>query len=542
MKLSLIAQSSVGRTLCLLLLVVMMSLMGYSVWKAIVPWGYPSGDAAWYLTTGRFLSEGYMPYRDIRDHKPPMIHIVNAAGFTICPSSPFGAQMIFLALFVAAMVAWWKIHLNLGVPRSVAPLLVVTTFGVLLSTNGQWFLMTETLAFIFTSFAVYYAVRSGSNVHGMLAGAFIALASLSKQQMVFDGVALAVLLGITSERVTLRRLAWAIFGGCIVYGVIILALSWAGCLREAWECFLFNFSYAGKRYSLLNKLAKIGNISFLVPTGLFVAGWFMSMKGYSTRGCGMVRWLLGRVGLLVWFLAVLSAGIWGQPHYAILMWTASLFSLGVGCRALRGTCPENEMWPFDLLRRALEAVRRRVSPGLIWTGVATVVLCTFLAGMRLYPRVYYVRPVVGKLNRMFDRDSSAYVFTGEGGRFWMALKMKPTTRWSCVDGLAERPFTYVWVIDDIMESLGRTPPDVVVFDKSMHPYYSTSEGFRMLETLLRAYVQERQFERLALLDPTCEVYVTKAHSALAHRRWNQLHKQLTEGENSPGAPGGAPGK
>src|SRR5215216_6050838 len=64
----------------------------------------PSRDSGVFLYIGwRFLN-GDIPYRDIWDHKPPLIYFVDALGLTITPHSLWGVWFlqfifIFLTLF-----------------------------------------------------------------------------------------------------------------------------------------------------------------------------------------------------------------------------------------------------------------------------------------------------------------------------------------------------------------------------------------------------------------------------------------------------------
>jgi hypothetical protein len=72
--------------------------------------GYTNGDSAVYLSVGRRLARGYVPYLDVWDHKPPVIFLVAAIGYTITPNSPIGADLSFLALMAACAGAQVRIY------------------------------------------------------------------------------------------------------------------------------------------------------------------------------------------------------------------------------------------------------------------------------------------------------------------------------------------------------------------------------------------------------------------------------------------------
>src|ERR687897_1148030 len=60
----------------------------------------PSRDSGVFLYVGwRFLN-GDMPYRDVWDHKPPLIYFVDALGIALTPDSLWGIWVLrFLFIF-----------------------------------------------------------------------------------------------------------------------------------------------------------------------------------------------------------------------------------------------------------------------------------------------------------------------------------------------------------------------------------------------------------------------------------------------------------
>ena len=58
---------------------------------------YPTNDwvdANCYMTVGRAMIEGKIPYRDLFEHKGPIIYILHAVGALISDSSFFGIFLI----------------------------------------------------------------------------------------------------------------------------------------------------------------------------------------------------------------------------------------------------------------------------------------------------------------------------------------------------------------------------------------------------------------------------------------------------------------
>src|SRR5687768_18415163 len=50
----------------------------------------PSRDSGVFLYVGWRLLNGDIPYRDVWDHKPPLIYFVDALGIALTPASPWG--------------------------------------------------------------------------------------------------------------------------------------------------------------------------------------------------------------------------------------------------------------------------------------------------------------------------------------------------------------------------------------------------------------------------------------------------------------------
>ena len=56
----------------------------------------PYRDSGVFLYVGQRILDGDMPYRDIWDHKPPGIHLVNAIGLAVAGGSMWGVWTIRL--------------------------------------------------------------------------------------------------------------------------------------------------------------------------------------------------------------------------------------------------------------------------------------------------------------------------------------------------------------------------------------------------------------------------------------------------------------
>ena len=67
--------------------------------------GHDWTDANTYLTMGRGLLHGVVPYRDLFDHKGPLLYFVYALGALLSPSGFFGIYLLQAAALGTAVLA-----------------------------------------------------------------------------------------------------------------------------------------------------------------------------------------------------------------------------------------------------------------------------------------------------------------------------------------------------------------------------------------------------------------------------------------------------
>jgi hypothetical protein len=73
-------------------------------------------DSSVFLYVARRVQAGELPYRDVWDHKPPLIYYLDVIGLALNDRGIPGVPLIeFVALFFAAIVAFWALNRTLGV-------------------------------------------------------------------------------------------------------------------------------------------------------------------------------------------------------------------------------------------------------------------------------------------------------------------------------------------------------------------------------------------------------------------------------------------
>ncbi len=253
----------------------------------------PTGhDSGIFLYFGQQILRGAVPFRDLWDHKPPLIFYLDALGLLITQRSLWGVWLLeFASLGLASIFGY--LALRQVFPRWVAFLAataaVVHTVFFLEGGN-----LTEEFALPLQMAALYLAFRGadapGANRRMFINGVLFGLALSLKQTMVGVWAALAVayLLSIlVGQTVGLwRRLAWAAVGAFVAVAGWVAFFAAHGALAEFWSvAYLFNFLYSD--VDLDRRLWAFGDIfTFLFQSSPFfifaIVAWFAGLV-YAAR-------------------------------------------------------------------------------------------------------------------------------------------------------------------------------------------------------------------------------------------------------------------
>src|SRR4026209_752218 len=81
----------------------------------------PSRDSGVFLYMGwRFLS-GDIPYREVWDHKPPLIYFVDTLGLSLTPDSRWGVWLIqFIFIFLTFFLIYKVLDREFGIAAALA--------------------------------------------------------------------------------------------------------------------------------------------------------------------------------------------------------------------------------------------------------------------------------------------------------------------------------------------------------------------------------------------------------------------------------------
>lgn len=216
-------------------------------------WRYPPDrDPSVFMYVGQQILEGRVPYRDVWDHKGPLIYFINAIGLFLSRGSPWGVWFIeFLSLWFAGLVGYILMSRTYG---KGAALWASTAWmlGLIWLEIGN---MTEEFALPFQVLGLYLfhlsVTRGCTFWRSCFLGMTAAGAFLLRPNLI--GVHLAIMACMVLSMIFGRRwrqLGWTFCAICLGVGGVVLPIAayfvFHGCLGTFWDCaFRYNFAYVG---------------------------------------------------------------------------------------------------------------------------------------------------------------------------------------------------------------------------------------------------------------------------------------------------------
>jgi hypothetical protein len=302
-------------------------------------------DSGVFLYTGWRILHGDLPYRDIWDHKPPVIFYINALGLAISNNSRWGVWLIELVmLFAAAFLGFQLIKRIFGFIPSVLSLLLWLLSLVYILQGGN--LTTEyTLPFQFAAlWLVYHADRSKRpDWNFLLIGLTGAIVFFTKQTAV--GIWIAIVVYLTFQRLLskqgrqwVREISFIALGGLIFSAVVIVFFGVQGALSQFWSAaFEYNFVYSARSTSDLTARLDtlVRGIRPLTRAGLFqiaVTGYMIAIALVLFRRSSIMEkaFPLLLIGLLNLPIEIILIGLPGRtfPHYYMTLLPILAFFTG----------------------------------------------------------------------------------------------------------------------------------------------------------------------------------------------------------------------
>lgn len=305
----------------------------------------PSRDSGVFLYVGWRLLMGDVPYRDVWDHKPPLIYFVDALGLSITPASLWGVWFLqFVFIFFTLFFIYKSLEKQFGILASLAGTIALTSGLLALIENGN---VTEEYALVFQALCIWLFIKSWEKEFPLNASFWIGLcgglAFNSKQTTI--GLWVVYGLVLIAVRLRQRKLPLAdlfsLFAGWVVPTLLFAGyLASKNAFGDFWEqAFLYNFTYIGKHEGIRRSIPVFLKGFFLLSNGwvLYVglAGWLAGLgyvwftrKDLFSPARSLI--LIGLIGLPIEVLLITVSGrsiihyyITPMPVMAILVGTAT---------------------------------------------------------------------------------------------------------------------------------------------------------------------------------------------------------------------------
>ncbi len=248
----------------------------------------PSRDSGVFLYVGWRLLKGDIPYRDVWDHKPPLVYFVDALGLLLSPQSLLGVWLLqFCFLFLTTLFLFNALNEALGILPAVVGTVVLTSGLLTILDQGN---VTEEYALVFQTLSFWLFVRARKNDYPLRVTFWIglcgAIAFYFKQTTIGIWIAFALFLfwtRILQKKSPISDVLTLLAGSGLLSIILVIGFASQHALNDFWgEAFLYNFVYIGKHEGF----------SRLIP--VFIKGFLFLSQG-QVLFLALIGWLLSLV-------------------------------------------------------------------------------------------------------------------------------------------------------------------------------------------------------------------------------------------------------
>jgi len=245
----------------------------------------PSRDSGVFLYMGWRLLHGDIPYRDVWDHKPPLIYFVDALGIALTPGSFWGLWILqVFFIFFTLLFVYKLLDQEFGVYAALAGCIILTSGLLTILEKGN---VTEEYALVFQTLCLWLFLRAWKKGFplgdsfwiGVLGG----FAFNFKQTTLGIWITYALFLlviRISQKKLPVRDLLTLLAGWLVPSVLLLLYLASQGAFTDYWEqAFLYNFVYIGKHEGI-RRLIPV----FIKGFAYLQNGWvlFLAILGWVT--------------------------------------------------------------------------------------------------------------------------------------------------------------------------------------------------------------------------------------------------------------------
>lgn len=434
---------------------------------------YPTNDwvdANCYMTIGRGILAGRMPYRDLFDHKGPLIYLLHAAAAIISDTSFMG---VFIFEIIACTATLWLFYVLLKRYVPDAPVWSVPVISVLIYSSESfchgdsaeefclplilgvmiiWLDIAENKDMPCCQKLILSGVMIGLifwtkfNLLGTLMGAFTVISVISAKKGIIN---------------LLRSCGYTVIGVIAATIPIMIFFGIKGALNSLWEVYFYDnlFAYGGEKTPVLRNLSN---------GAVFCLRFF-------PMGCAVI------------FAGITSAVFLHRKRYAFYV----LFSLFIGFLGCFAGHLSYKYYPFVIapcvvfFAVPLIEVTQIIFSKKTYTNCISLAVCTISAYI-LSPNTYLMKyryedmPQCKFARIIAEYDDPVLLNYGflDGG-FYLAAGIIPEERFFCRNNMA---------LDEMIESqkqslISETPDFVVIRSKDPDiPDMDELAKYRLIES------------------------------------------------------------
>jgi len=326
----------------------------------------PAEDTGVFFYAAQRLLDGGAPYRDIWDHKPPGVYLVDAVGLAI--GREVGVWLVQVTFLVAATLLGYRALLAAfgAAAALIGSLAWLVALPRLFLENGH------------TSFAEFYALplqfgalflfrdgRALSTGRAIGLGALGGGALLLKPTLVGIWIAIALVMLLRGRRTAVVPVALIAVGGLLPLAIVIAWAAARGVLGEMVDqAVVYNRAYAAFAPVSDRVAAVLSGMRLTLPSGLAVVAVGAWLYAILSRRFSPA--LLG-VALIAFPLEI-ALSAWGRGyHYYFIAWLPAMAILAAFAVAeMLRIVPPRLAWPV----LALGVLSMSVLPALLVTRLA----------------------------------------------------------------------------------------------------------------------------------------------------------------------------
>lgn len=291
----------------------------------------PYGDSGVFIYIGWRILQGEIPYRDVWDHKPPIIYYIDALGLILTQNSKWGIWGVEIGfLFLSAWLGFKLLKSNFGnIFAILGTLLWVLNFIYIIDGGNLTTEYTLPIQFFCLWLVGRNAGRDGSAWLYYLIGILAGISFFIKQNTI--GIELAIGIWLIVDGLLSKQFRKAgqyflavILGGLTIVVFFVLFFYLHHALSDFWEdAFVYNFFYI--QVSAQSRLAAIiSGIQYLSYTGLFemgALGWIIGLILVVTKRLESDILPLISIALLDLPLEILFISLSGESysHYYLTL-------------------------------------------------------------------------------------------------------------------------------------------------------------------------------------------------------------------------------